>query len=276
MPVKEETLSVWFAALLGLVQGAAEFLPVSSSGHLALLGALFPSAMPDTGLLFPVLLHLGTLVPLLADCRGELRELWGEVGASLPRSGTGERKRGLLLPLLLGTLPLAGAALLENGLEGLSTRPRFIAFVLLVNGGMLLLSDRVIPGRKGRPTPADGAAVGFAQALAVLPGLSRSGSTVTAGLLRGLDRAGALRFSFLLSIPAILGAGAVQLLHALRAPFDPALLPPCLAGAAAAAVSGAGFLRVTRRLVLRGRFGPFGWYCLALGLGVLLLAPAAG
>ena len=94
--------------------------------------------------------------------------------------------------------------------------------------------------------------------------------------LRGLDRASALRFSFLLSVPAILGAGALQLVQALRAPFDPALLPPCLAGAAAAALSGAGFLRLTRRLVLRGRFGPFGWYCLALGLGVLLLAPAAG
>ena len=269
-------MSIWLAALLGLVQGAAEFLPISSSGHLALLGALFPSEMPETGLLFPVLLHLGTLVPLLADCRRELGELAGELGGRLSRPRGEIRPGGLLLPLLLGTLPLAGAALLEKGLEGLSARPRFIAIVLLLNGAMRLVSDRVIPGRKERPTPADGAAVGLMQALAVLPGLSRSGSTVTAGLLRGLDRASALRFSFLLSVPAILGAGALQLVQALRAPFDPALLPPCLAGAAAAALSGAGFLRLTRRLVLRGRFGPFGWYCLALGLGVLLLAPAAG
>lgn len=267
-------MSLWFALLLGLIQGAAEFLPVSSSGHLALLSSYFPDFVPDTGLLFPVLLHLGTLLPLLVFCRRELAALPGELRGLLRRE-PGGKAAGLILPLVLGTLPLVPAALLLSGLEGLAARPRFIGAVLLCNGLLLLLGDRLVPGRKALPSAGDALAVGLMQALAALPGLSRSGSTVTAGLLRGLDRQAALRFSFLLSVPAVLGAAILQLLRVLKEGFDPRLLAPCLAGMAAAAVSGWFSLRLTRRLALLGRFGPFGIYCLALGLAALLISPTA-
>ena len=265
-------MSVWFAVVLGLVQGAAEFLPVSSSGHLALLQAFFPALAPEEGLLFDVLLHLGTLVSLGAVYRRELGELLRAV-LSLPRRGGGRPEgRHLLGLLLLGTLPLGLALPLRDWIEARCGDPRTIGAALLCSGAMLYISDKVIPGRKG--LSAAGALqalpVGLAQALAALPGISRSGSTITAGVLSGLSRAEAVRYSFLLPFPAVLGACAVKLAEALRAGFDRELLLPALAGACAAALSGLLAIRLVRLLARRGKFRKFAWYCWALGLSAIM------
>ena len=270
-------MSLWFAVFLGLVQGAAEFLPVSSSGHLALLQIFFPGgSAAESRLLFDVLLHLGTLFALTVSYR---RELWALLRALIPRrpgrlpEGTkGDRR--LLGLLALGSLPLALVLPLKGWIEAKSGEPLFIGGALLLNGAGLYISDKLLPGRKNRETAAasDALWVGLLQAFAALPGISRSGSTVTAGVLAGFERPFAVRFSFLLSYPAVLGACLLKLAEALRDGIDASLLLPCLAGAAAAALSGLLAIRLVQRLARRGRFRPFAYYCWALGLSVILAA----
>ena len=263
-------MALWFALLLGLVQGAAEFLPISSSGHLALLQAFFPALAPEEGLLFDVLLHLGTLCSLTVVYRRELR---GLLRALLPRSGNdGKAGRRLLGLLALGTLPLGLILPLKGWIERRCGDAAFIGGALLLNGAMLYISDKLIAGRKGLSSAKAGDAllVGFTQAFATLPGISRSGSTVTAGVLAGLRRQDAVGFSFLLSFPAVLGACLVKLWEALRAGFDQALLLPALAGAGAAALSGLLAIRLVQSLAQRGKFRSFAYYCWAVGLSTII------
>lgn len=265
-------MSLWFALLLGLVQGVAEFLPVSSSGHLALLQHFFRSELPgESALLFDVLLHLGTLGAVLAAYR---RELGAMLRALPPRPGAGEGGEGRLLGLLcLGSLPLVPAVLLKGRIEGLFAKPLFIGCALLFTGCLLYLSGRVLPGGETEKTAKASRAlgVGCAQALALLPGVSRSGSTIAAGLFLGFRRDFAVRFSFLLSVPAVLGAGALELRELARTGFDPSLLPPCALGASAAAVSGFFAIRLVQRLTEGGRSGLFAWYCWGAGALAILL-----
>jgi len=262
-------MALWFAVILGLTQGAAEFLPISSSGHLALLQAFFPALAPEESLAFDVLLHLGTLVALAAVYR---RELWGLMRALLPGSGA-ERQEGrrLLGLLMLGTLPLGLVLPLKGWIEARCADPCFIGAALLANGALLYISDKLIAGGRRLPSPGGALLVGFLQAFAALPGISRSGSTITAGVLAGLRREDAVGYSFLLSFPAVLGACLVKLPEALRAGFDRALLLPALAGAAAAALSGLLAIRLVGRLAQKGNFRRFSLYCWAIGLAAIIL-----
>ncbi len=274
-------MSVWFAILLGLIQGVTEFLPVSSSAHLCLLQQLFPGQLgEESDLLFDVLLHMATLAAVCGayrqDVRGILLEVW-HMGTNPfrrreNRSAPQPSARRLLLLLLLGSLPLGPAALVAHWVERLCGSMLFIGLALLCTGLLLRLSDCLPAGRKtlDRAKPADALLTGLVQALAVLPGLSRSGSTVTAGLACGLERKNAVEFSFLLSIPAILGAGALKLYQALRAGFDPRSIPACLAGMLAALISGYLSIRAVRILSRRGSFSRFRFYCWGLGLAVIL------
>ena len=274
-------MSVWFAILLGLIQGVTEFLPVSSSAHLCLLQQLFPGQLgEESDLLFDVLLHMATLAAVCGayrqDVRGILLEVW-HMGTNPfrrreNRSAPQPSARRLLLLLVLGTLPLGLAVLGEEWVERLSRSGLFIGIALICTGFLLFLSDYLPKGRKdlGRTGPGDALLIGLTQALAVLPGLSRSGSTVTAGLARGLDRETAVKYSFLLSVPAILGANLLKLVEAVRCGIAPDRLPACLLGMGAAAVSGWLSIRVLRSLTRRGRFSAFRWYCWGLGLAVIL------
>jgi undecaprenyl-diphosphatase len=263
-------MALWFAVILGLAQGAAEFLPISSSGHLALLQAFFPALAPEESLTFDVLLHLGTLVSLAAVYR---RKLWELVRALLPGSGEkGREGRRLLGLLALGTLPLGLVLPLRGWIEARCADPRFIGAALLVNGVLLYISDKLVAGRKKLPSPGGALLAGFLQAFAALPGISRSGSTVTAGVLAGLRREDAVGYSFLLSFPAVLGACLVKLPEAVHSGFDQVLLLPALAGAAAAALSGLLAIRLVGRLAKKGSFRKFSLYCWALGLAAIILS----
>ena len=263
-------MALWFAVILGLAQGAAEFLPVSSSGHLALLQAFFPALAPEESLTFDVVLHLGTLVSLAAVYR---RELWGLMRALFPGSGeAGQEGRRLLGLLMLGTLPLGLVLPLKGWIEARCADTVFIGAALLVNGALLYISDKLVAGRKKLPSPGGALLTGFLQAFAALPGISRSGSTVTAGVLAGLRREDAVRYSFLLSFPAVLGACLVKLPEAVRGGLDHALLLPALAGAGAAALSGLLAIKLVGRLAKKGNFRKFSLYCWALGLGAIILS----
>jgi undecaprenyl-diphosphatase len=203
------------AIILGIVQGLSEFLPISSSGHLILVRALF--RWPDQGLSFDVGLHLGTLLALLAYF---WRDWWAMITTGLGDLGRhGLRMRAyrpesrLLWLLALGSLPAAITGLLfDNWIEENVRQPWFVAIMLMGAGTVLFAADRY--GRRTRLTasvgPVDAVIIGLAQACALFPGVSRSGATMTAALFRGLRRDDAARFAFLLGTPAFVGAALLK------------------------------------------------------------------
>nr|WP_326125724.1 undecaprenyl-diphosphate phosphatase [uncultured Oscillibacter sp.] len=274
------TLTLLHAVLLGLIQGVAEFLPISSSGHLAIAEHLLGQAgAADIPGFFDVLLHLGTLVAVFAaywqDIRDMIAEFFGGVGdlihgttpAPVPPA------RRLILLIIVGTLPLFAVLPVKDLVEGLGDNMYFVAGALLVTGCLLFASDRVRKGRKTERTAtlADVLLVGAAQAVATCPGISRSGTTITAGCFAGFERRFAVRFSFLLSIPAVLGANILSLKDALEAQVPWEEVPVYLAGVLVAAVSGYACIRLLKMIAERGRFGFFAYYCWLAGAVTLVL-----
>jgi len=274
------------AIFLGIVQGIAEFLPISSSGHLSILQNLFNMGYDeDQHLLFDVLLHLGTLVSICAVYRKELREMISDGLDYLRMRGDTNSDEPLvlrpparsLLFVLVGTLPMFLAFIISIfvPIERLFYMPAFVGFALIVTGGILFVSEKFI--KKGNKTEKtmtlfDALIIGFTQAVAILPGLSRSGATITVGLARGLSGSFAVRFSLLLSIPAVLGATVVSLYRTIRDGADLALFPIYLLGFVVAAVVGFFAIQLIRRLMSKGAFGKFAYYCWGIGGITIILS----
>jgi len=257
------------ALLLGIVQGATEFLPVSSSGHLVLTEALL--GVSEGGLLLEVTLHAATLLAVLLFFRGRIAWL---IGAGIRRGDEGVRARRWILWLLLGTVPAAIVGLaFEDAVGRIFESPRVALIGLLITGAILFASRWSRPqGRE--PLGRVAMAMGLGQALAILPGISRSGTTIAVGMWAGLERTEAAEFSFLLSVPAIGGASLLQIIDLAQGGSMAGLTAvPMLVGFTAAFVSGyaaiAGLLQVLQR---RG-LSPFAWYCWAVGaIGLLVTA----
>ncbi len=233
-------MSILEAIILGIVQGATEFLPISSSGHLVLVPFLFNLTEP--GLAMIAIVHEGTLLAVLAYF---WQDVWGIVKGVLDGLrrrqplATAESRLGWFI--VLGSIPAAVAGLLlESFFEEVFGAPAVAAGFLLVTAVLLIIGERMMSGKKAlaQLTWLDALIVGFFQMMALFPGISRSGSTITAGLIRGFDRATAARFSFLLGIPAILGAGLLAVFDIVQAGNLASQWPTMLAGFAAAAVSG--------------------------------------
>lgn len=207
-------MTIFEAILLGIVQGATEFLPISSSGHSIILPALFDLA--DPGLTFIALAHQGTLLAVLLYFWSDLWSIFrGVLGGLWQRQPLATPPARLGWLLVAGSIPAAATGLFfEDFFEELYGEPRYAAFFLLGTALLLVLGERLHSGHKQLLSLRlpDAMIVGLFQMLALLPGISRSGSTITAGLLRGLDRETAARFSFLLGVPAIGGAGLLALL----------------------------------------------------------------
>ena len=268
------------SVFLGLVQGVTEFLPVSSSGHLAiaehLLGQTGVSDIPE---FFDILLHLGTLVAVFAAYWEDIREMILEffcgvndlVHRTTPVPVPPARR--MILLIVVATLPLFAVLPVKQFVEGLGDKLYFVAAALLVTGCLLFASDRVRKGRKTErsATLLDAVAVGVAQAVATCPGISRSGTTITVAVFMGFERKFAVRFSFLLSIPAILGANILSLKDALEAGVDWESLPVYLAGVAVSALVGYACIRLLKLIAEKGRFGFFAYYCWAVGAATLVL-----
>ena len=272
-------MSLLSSILLGLVQGIAEFLPISSSGHLAiaehLLNVSGATEIPD---FFDVLLHLGTLVAVFVAYWSDIRDMILELISGvrdLARRNTPDPippARRMILLIIVGTLPLFLVLPVKDLVEGLSNNMYFVAGALLVTGCLLFASDRVRHGRKTErsATLIDVLIVGVAQAIATCPGISRSGTTITAGCFVGFERKFAVRFSFLLSIPAILGANILSLKDAVEAGIDWASVPVYLVGVAVSAVVGYACIRLLKMIAAKGRFGWFAYYCWFAGAATLL------
>jgi len=207
-------MDILHAILLGLIQGLTEFLPISSSGHLALLEHYFH--VQEAGLAFDVLLHVGTLVALISYFWQD----WWDMGRALLRPERFNRlERRLFWYLVVGSIPGALAGFfLEKQAETVFRTPTRIAVLLAMMGLLLYLADRLARHQRRLPgiTLGDAILIGCSQALAIMPGVSRSGSTITMGLFLGFTRETAARFSFLLSTPIIFGAGLYHFLKLLK------------------------------------------------------------
>ena len=273
-------MSYLTAVLLGLVQGVAEFLPISSSGHLAIAEQLLnlqgASNVPG---FFDVLLHLGTLVAVFIaywdDIRDMIVEFFAGIGDLAHHSTPNPvpPARRLILLIIVGTLPLFVMVPFRHFFSSLGDNMYFIGGALIFTGILLFVSDRVHHGRKTEKTATmlDALLVGIGQAVALCPGISRSGMTITTGCFAGFERKFAVRFAFLLSIPAVIGANILSLKDAIDAGIDWASVPAYLVGVAVAAVSGYGCIRLLRYIADKGRFGAFAYYCWAVGALTLAL-----
>ena len=272
-------MSLLSAILLGLIQGVTEFLPISSSGHLAIAeNLLHMSGSSEVPGFFDVLLHLGTLVAVFIAYWSDIREMVIELfygvrdlaQRSTPTPAPPARR--LILLIIVGTLPLFAVLPIKDAVESLSGNMYFVAGALLVTGCLLFASDRVRPGRKTEKsaTLLDVLLVGVAQAIATCPGISRSGTTITAGCFVGFDRRFAVRYSFLMSIPAILGANILSLKDAVT-DIIWADVPVYLVGVAVAAAVGNVCIRLLKMIADKGKFGFFAYYCWAVGIVTLIL-----
>lgn len=267
-----------YVALLGLLQGLTEFLPVSSSGHLSLFQNFFGGQEPDN--FFNVLLHFATLLAVCVFYRKDIAEMILEffraVGDLFSRGGSRGSKvppaRRLVVMIVAATLPLVLVLPVKSKVEALGGNTLFIGCALLVTGLLLFASDRFARGQKTERTMtvADALLVGCAQALAVVPGLSRSGTTITAGVARGLDRSFAVRFSFLMSLPAVLGATLLEVVDVVKDGAATELSGLQLGlGMVVAAVSGYFAISFIKKLADKGKFGGFAYYCWAVGLATI-------
>ena len=276
-------MDIWSAIFLGLVQGLAEFLPISSSGHLSVLQNLFHlNSLEEGHLFFDVLLHLGTLVSIFICYWGDIKEIVREVFIVLRggKTASGERVKQplpaarLFLMLVIATLPLVLIVPINGLVEELYYRSWFIGVAFLLAGCLLFVSDKMAPGHKTEKNMrmSDALIIGLCQCVATIPGLSRSGTTITAGIATGLDRQFAMRFSFLLSIPAVLGANILGIVDAIRTDFDISLLPVYLVGMLAAVISGIGAILLMKMISRKSKFGFFTYYCWAAGVVTLVLS----
>jgi len=267
-------MTVFQAVVLGAVQGLAEFLPISSSAHLVLTPWVF--GWSDPGLAFDVALHVGTLVAVLWYFRAEWVRLTRS-GLSIVRhrrADTEETRR--FLYLVIATIPAAIAGvLLEEYAESTFRSPKLMAGTLMVMGVLLWAADRFVA--RTRPLAGmrwrDALLIGLAQVCALVPGVSRSGSTMTAGRALRFDRQSAAVFSFLMSMPVTAAAAVLKVPDLLR---SDGITAPLIAGILAAAASSWLAIAVLLRYVSRHSFGVFAVYRLALGALILVLLAARG
>ncbi len=268
-------MTILQAIVLGITQGVTEFAPVSSSGHLILVPWLFGWSIlndPNFNKTFDVALHVGTLLGALVYFRRDVaRYLVAWIRSIRARSIATTDER-LAWALVIGTIPggLAGA-LLEDVIQEKLGQPITIAVMLAVFGVVLVVVDRIAGVRRGVEdlTVRDGLVLGIAQAIALQPGVSRSGVTITAGRAMGLDRAGAARFSFLLSMPIIAGAGVFKGLDLVQAGMPAGMAGPFLWGTLSSAVSGFLVIAFLLSYLRKHDFAVFLWYRLAVAALVI-------
>ena len=274
-------MSILKALLAGIVHGLSEFLPISASGHFIILQNLLKLDNSDGSLMFfNAMLHLGTLIAALIYYRRDLRSMTLELlSVMLGKSKSGRDEKGRKLPnlrmtimLFVATLPLLLFLIIRNYIDPLYSNITFVGFAILVTGMLLFISDKIQPGRKKAKnvTLFDALIIGFAQLVSVVPGLSRSASTIVVGMTRGLKRSFAVKFSFLLAIPALLGLVILELVRSLRAGVVWSYAPMFGIGLVAAAIFGYVAIGLVRRLVESEKLSKLSYYCWIVG-GITLI-----
>ena len=272
-------MSIINAVILGLVQGIAEFLPISSSGHLSILQNLFGMSVADENhMFFDVLLHLGTLVSICLVYRQDLVDMFNDcvtfftISDPKLREKSREGTRQTLM-IALSTLPLVLILPFYNKIESLYSYTFFIGVVLILTGCMLYVSDQFLPGKKNGKsmTGLDAVIIGLCQCVATIPGLSRSATTITACLCCGIDREYAVKYSFLMSIPAVLGANILSFIKLFSSGVNWSYVPAYLIGTAMALVAGVLSIGALQLIAKKGAFGNFRYYCWGAGVITIIL-----
>ncbi|MBQ1948324.1 MAG: undecaprenyl-diphosphate phosphatase [Clostridia bacterium] len=267
---------------MGVMQGITEFLPVSSSGHLALLKHLFGDSFLEIGMSYDILLHLATLIAVFCVYR---KDIWNLITAffrmvkgifTKEKSIWEDEYVRLILLLIVGCIP-AGIAGFAFGdiIEAFFAKHLWsIGAMLLVTSVLMFLCDRLVEGNKSAKTATWKQALltGLFQACAIVPGLSRSGSTVTGGLLAGLSREFAVKYSFLLSIPVILGAAITDIPDLLGEAGASIAWGSAICGMIVATAVGYLSIRFMLKLFSNKKLSVFGWYCLVVGLATILIS----
>lgn len=267
------------SVILGLVQGLAEFLPISSSGHLALLQQFF-GIEEDKVLVFAVLLHVGTLISVFIVYWRDIWELIIELGLTIRDLCTGRglrlkerpvRKLGVMI--IVGTIPTGIMGICFNDFfNSLYNSVIPIGVGLIITGFMLVIAERIGHANRGieQMNYRNALFIGFVQGIAITPGISRSGSTLFGSLLCNLDRRFAVKFVFLLSIPSILGSAVMEAPEAFASGVDMTQLGPILVGMAVAAVSGLVAIKTMIKIVSNKKLSYFSYYVWVLGAAVVL------
>lgn len=260
-------MALWFAAVLGVLQGLTEFLPISSTAHLRIAPELF--GQPDPGAAYSAVIQLGTLLAVIVYFA---RDLFITMPTAILRDRSSPDAR-LPLYLIVGTVPIVVLGLsLEDLIVG-DARSLYVVAAALIGVGLVFFAAERF-GKKERGMAAiamrDALIIGLAQGCALVPGVSRSGATIAAALFLGLRRSDAARFSFLLGIPAIAGAGLYELKDALAVVGDGAWTP-ILVGTAFAALSGYAAIAWLLRFLSRNSLAPFGIYRIVLGILLVVL-----
>jgi undecaprenyl-diphosphatase len=238
--------------------------------------------MPTTEnghMFFDVLLHFGTLISICIVYWEDIVSMFRELAAYSHRGRADDGQTHypaarLFLMIVLGTLPLFLVLPVNDYVEQLYYHTAFIGIALIITGGILYAADHMAQGRKteGGMRVKDALIIGLCQAVATIPGISRSGSTIAAGMATGLRRDFAVKYSFLLSLPAVLGANILSLIKAIKAGIDASLIPAYLIGMAVAMVSGVFAIGLVKAIVNKGKFGYFSYYCWTVGLLAIVLS----
>jgi undecaprenyl-diphosphatase len=257
------------AIFLGVVQGLTEFFPVSSSAHLVFFQSLFQ--LKESPIFFDVMLHVGTLFAVAVYLRKEILLILQGIGAILRGREEGREGARLLLWIIVASVPtgLMGF-LLKDWFESAFSRPRLVGVMLLVTGIVLWLTRKAKREEKdiGKMRWLDALLIGIGQGIAIVPGISRSGATISTGLFCGLDRVLAGKFSFLLSIPAILGAVLLES----RKIGSTEGVEVILVGTVVACIVGYFSLKILMKIITIGKMAHFSYYCWAMGVLMILLA----
>ncbi|MHB1151302.1 MAG: undecaprenyl-diphosphate phosphatase [Eubacteriales bacterium] len=276
MKAKCFILSPLSAVFYGIIQGLTEFLPVSSSGHLSILQNLFGTADFEASYFtFDILLHLATLIAVFII-------YWRDIFPLVPAFFTmlGKLFRGkfriaeydpnerFVIFIIIATLPLFGAVLFKDYIEVLYSSVKIIGLILILNGAVLFVSDMLSHGTKtvNETKPHNALIVGLCQMCAIIPGLSRSGSTITGGLTQGFTREYAVKFSFIMSIPAILGANILEIPELLSTPVPQSDILAYVAGMIAAALAGIAAMKLLIYISRHATFRIFSVYCVVVGI----------
>lgn len=264
------------AILLGIVQGATEFLPVSSSGHLVLASSLL--GFSEQGIVFDVLLHLGTLVSVLVVFRKDLLAMLQAPFQLFSGTISSHQRTYLLwdLYVIVATVPAVIVGLTcKDQIEKLFTSVTVVCFMLIVTG-LMMVGSRFLPERGARVNGVRAFFIGCGQAFAIVPGISRSGTTIFIGMLFGINRQTAARFSFIMSIPAIFGAAVLNLGEVVQHPPGTSELLLMVLGTVAAAITGYLAIILLLDVIKKNRLPWFGYYCLTIAAAGLIFLYLGG
>lgn len=270
-------MTILYAVICGLIQGLAEFLPISSSGHLALFHNIFGQMDPESIVSFDVLLHMGTLVAVFVVFYKDIFPLipafftmLGKVFRGRFRLNEYTRNERMVIMVILGCIPLVIGAVLSDYVTAVSNYTWAIGIFLIINAVVLFVSDSLAKGgvNADNVKPRNAVIVGLCQLFAILPGISRSGSTITGGLTQRFDREFAVKYSFILSIPAILGAFVLDIGDMTAIPKADVL--PYIIGTAVAFAAGVCAMKLLVYISKKSNFRVFSYYCAVVGIAAVI------